>query len=99
MLQKLTKESEEKEVCIKLQDEKIAKLTKKLKKQLAPCVIKDSESEEEVKTSFHSEASVEGLHWKKGDKIKNGRSPRFITIEHIQDLIAATVKATRRSIP
>jgi len=35
ILEKLTKESEEKEACIKLQEEKIAKLTKKLEKRSA----------------------------------------------------------------
>ena len=46
MMERLTKKSEEKEACIKLHEEKIAKLTKKLKKWLAGSVTKDSKSEE-----------------------------------------------------
>ena len=56
MLQKLTKESEEKESCIKLQEEKIAKLIRKLKKRPSQFMTKDSESEDEVKMFTHSEA-------------------------------------------
>jgi len=82
--EKLTKESEEKDAWIKLQDEKIAKLTKKLEKWPARFVTKDSESEEEVKSSLHSEASNEELHSKKGDKYKNNCSSRLRTWLQIQ---------------
>ena len=47
MLERLIKESEEKEVCIKLLKEKIARLTRKLKKWLARSIAKSSKSEEE----------------------------------------------------
>ena len=42
MLERLIKESEEKEVCIKLQEEKIARLNRKLEKQLVRSIAKSS---------------------------------------------------------
>jgi len=45
MLRKLTKENEEKEVCIKLQEEKIARLTRKVEKQPTQSFIKSLENE------------------------------------------------------
>ena len=52
---KLAKESDEKEARIKFEEEKIAKLTKKLEKPQAQSSTKDLESEEEEKTWTHSE--------------------------------------------
>ena len=46
ILEKLTRESAEKGAHIKFQEEKIAKLTKKLEKQSAQSCLKDSESED-----------------------------------------------------
>ena len=46
ILEKLTRENEEKEARIKLQEEKIAKLTQKLEKQLAQSSTRDSKSED-----------------------------------------------------
>ena len=70
MLQKLTEESEEKEARIKLHEDKISKLTRKLEKWLTQSVIKDLKSEQELKSS-NSEASDEEVRSKKGDKLKN----------------------------
>jgi len=70
MLQKLTEESEEKEARIKLHEDKISKLTRKLEKWLTRSVIKDLKSEQELKSS-NSEASDEEVRSKKGDKLKN----------------------------
>jgi len=50
MLELLIKESEEKEALIKLQEEKIAKLTRKLEKQPTRSLAKSSESEEEERS-------------------------------------------------
>ena len=66
MLEKLTKESQKKEVYIKLQEEKIAKLTRKLEKQLA-----FFESEEEEHVSIHSKASNEEVQSKKIHNLKD----------------------------
>jgi len=57
ILQKLTKKSEDKKANINLQEEKIAKLTKKLEKGSAQSFTKDSESEEEEKVSIYIETS------------------------------------------
>jgi len=92
MLEQIVKESEEKEAHIKLQEEKIARLTKKLKNQPVWSLVKSSESEEEERASVQSENSDEGVHSKKGGKLKNGGSPSLMTIKQIQDLIANRVK-------
>jgi len=46
-LEELVKENEEKEACIKLQEEKISRFTRKLEKQLTRSLAKSSESNEE----------------------------------------------------
>ena len=53
--EKLIKENEEKEVRIKLQEEKIARLIKKLEKWLARSSTKNLESEDDEKASIPSE--------------------------------------------
>jgi len=58
MLERLVKDSEEKEARIKLQEEKIARLTRKLEKQPARSLAKSLKSE--------------AVHSKKGSKLKNG---------------------------
>jgi len=92
MLERLVKESEENEACIKSQEEKIARLSRKLEKRLARSLAKSSESEEEERASIQSETSNEEVHSKKGSKLKNGGSLSLLTVEQIQDLIANTVK-------
>jgi len=93
MLERLIKESEENEGRIKLQEEKITRLTRKLEKWPAQSLAKSLESEEEGRTSIQTEASDKKVQWKKGGKLKNGRSPSLIIVEQIQDLIANAVKA------
>ena len=66
MLERLIKESEKKETHIKLQEEKIAKLTRKLEKRPARSLAKSSESEVEERASIQSEASDEEVCFKKG---------------------------------
>jgi len=56
MPERLVKESKENEARIKLQEEKIVRLTRNLKKQPARSFIKSLESEEEEKASVQSEA-------------------------------------------
>ena len=68
MMEQLIKESEEKEACIKLQEEKITRLTRKLKKRRARSLAKSLESEEEERVSVQSEASHEEVHSKNGSK-------------------------------
>jgi len=88
MLEQLIKESEENEARIKLQEEKITRLTRKVEKRPTQSLAKSSESEEEERASIQSEASDEEVHSKKGGKLNNGGSPRLMTIEQIQDMIA-----------
>jgi len=57
MLERLIKESEENEGRIKLQEEKITRLTRKLEKWPAQSLAKSLESEEEGRTSIQTEAS------------------------------------------
>jgi len=87
-MEQLIKESEENEARIKLQEEKITRLTRKLEKRPTQSLAKSSESEAEERASIQSEASDEEVHAKKGGKLKNGGSPRLMTIEQIQDMIA-----------
>jgi len=84
--------SEEKEAHIKLQEEKIARLTRTLEKRPARSLVKSSESKEEERPSIQNEASHEEVHSKKGCKVKNGESPSLMTVEQIQDLITNVVK-------
>jgi len=93
ILEKLTRENEEREARIKLQEEKTAKLTKKLEKQAAQSSTNDSESEDLEKVSIHTEASDDKKQPKKGAMPKNVKSSRLMTIDQIQDLIANVVKA------
>jgi len=62
MLERLVKESEEKEVRINLQEEKISRLTRKLEKRPAQSLAKSSESEEEERAFVQSEASDKEVH-------------------------------------
>ena len=96
MLQKLTKEREEKEVCIKFQQEEIAKLTRKLEKWPSQFFTKGSESEGKEKVSIHCEAFNEEVQSKKGYNIKNYQSQGSMIVEQIQDLIANAVIAQVR---
>jgi len=91
--EKLTRESAEKEVRIKLQEEKIAKLTRKLEKRTTQSSSKDSEREDSGKVSVHTEAFDNEKQPKKGITSKNVKSSESMTIEQIQDLIANTVEA------
>jgi len=79
-------------VRIKLQEEEIARLTRKLEKRPVRSLTKGPESDEEERASVQGEASDEEAHSKKGSKLKNGGSPNFMTVEQIQDLIANAVK-------
>ena len=56
MLENLVKENKQTEACVKVQEEKIAKLTRKSKKWLAQPFTKSLEGEEEEKMSVQSEA-------------------------------------------
>jgi len=93
ILEKLTRENEEKEARIKLPEEKIARLTRKLEKWLASSSTKDSESEDSEKVSIHTEASDSEKQSKKGTTPKHVKSSGSMTTEQIQDLIANAIKA------
>ena len=92
MLKRLIKESQEREACIKLQEEKIARLTRKLERRPVQSLAKSSESEGEERVSIQSEASDEEIHSKKVGKLKNGGSSSLLIVKQIQDLIAIAVK-------
>ena len=92
-LEKLTRESEEKESCIKLQEEKVAKLPKKLEKRSTQSSTKDSKSEDSGKVFVHTEPSGNGKQPNKSNTPKNVKSSGSMTIEQIQDLISNAVKA------
>jgi len=92
-LQKLTKESKEKEGPIKVQKEKIAKLTKKLEKWSAQSSTKGLESEDLEKVFVYSELSDSEKQPKIGGLPKNDKSSGSMTVEQVQDLIANAVKA------
>ena len=91
MMEKIIKESEKKEACIKLQEETIVRLTKKLEKQPTWSLTKSSQSEEE-RTSAQCETSDEEGNSKKGDKLKNDGSSSLMAIEQIYDLIVNAMK-------
>ena len=93
ILEKLTRENEEKEACIKFQEEKIAKLTKKLEKWSAQSSTRDSENEDSKKVSIHTEASDSKKQLKKGATPKHVKLSGSMTIEQIQDLMANAVMA------
>ena len=92
ILEKLTRDNEEKEARIKLQEEKIAKLIRKLEKRPTQSFTKDSESEDSEKMSIHIETSDSEKQSKKGETPKHVKSSGSMTIEQIQDLIANAVK-------
>jgi len=92
VLETFMKESEEKKACTKLQEEKIARLTRKLEKWPARSFIKKSKTKEQ-KASVQSETSNEEVHSKKGGQLKNDRSPGSMTVKQIQDLIVNAIKA------
>ena len=75
MLERLIKENEEREARIKLHEEKIAMLTRKLEKRLAQSLEKSSESEEEERASIQVEASNKEACSKNGGKLTNGGGP------------------------
>ena len=87
MLQKLSKKCEEKKACIKLQKEKIAKLTRKLKKMATPVFHKGSESEDEEKMSSHTIMLLMRCTAKESHKLKKDLAPRSMMVKWIQDLI------------
>ena len=70
MLEKLIKESEQKEACIKLQEETIAKLTEKFEKHPTLSLVKSSKSEQGEKMTVQSEAFNEDVLSKKHNKLK-----------------------------
>jgi len=72
MLKRLIKENEEKEAHIKLHEEKITRLIRKLEKRPARSLVKSLGSEEGEKVSVQSESSNEEVHSKKCGKCKNG---------------------------
>jgi len=81
MLERLVREGDENKVRIKLQEEKITRLTIKLKKLPAQYLAKSSETEEEEEVSVQSEAFDEEVHSKKAGKPKNCRSSSLLTAE------------------
>jgi len=83
---------EEQEVRIKLQEEKITRMKRKLKKRPTSSLTKSSKGEEEERAFVQSEASNEEVHLKKGNKLKDGWSSTLLTVEQIQDLITNAVK-------
>jgi len=86
-LERLTKESLEKDAQIKRQSEQIGTLMKKLKKQLFKSSTKGLEGEESDKESKRSKDSDD-------ERIKKMESSLgLMSVEHIQSLIANAVKA------
>jgi len=81
MLEKLTKESEEKKTRIKLQEEKIAKLVRKLEKRLAQSGNKDPQREEVEKSSFTMKLLMKDVHSKKRRKLKCDGSPGMMNYQ------------------
>ena len=74
MVEKLTKGSEDKKVHIKLQEEKIARLTRRREKWLTWSFAKSSDSEEVEKAFVQSEVFDEEMNSKKGSEVKNDES-------------------------
>jgi len=91
-LERLSKESAEKDAHFKRQEEHIAKLLKKLDKGLRASSNRGTSSDEEEKGSNQSEASEDDDGSKKGDKPQNNSSLIAMTAEQIQELIANAVK-------
>ena len=72
MLQKHTKQSNEKEVCIKIQEEKDLQADKEIGNAgLAQSATKDLGSEEELKASIRTDTYDEVVHSKKDYKLKS----------------------------
>jgi len=69
-LEKLTRESEEKEASINLQEENITNLTKKLEKRCAQSSINDLEPKNSRKLSIDTEASDHEKQLKKSATLK-----------------------------
>jgi len=86
-LDRLSKESAEKDAQIKCQNDQIAELMKKLKKKSSKASNKCSDAEDSDKESNHSEES-DGEY-----KAKKDRSLGSMSVEQIQRLIANAVKA------
>jgi len=91
-LERLSKESAEKDARIKCQEEQIAKLLKRLDKGPRASSNRDASSDEDKKESNRSEASEDDHGSKKGDKPQNDSSLSAMTAEQIQELIANAVK-------
>ena len=86
-LDKLLKESVEKDAQIKLQNEQIADLTKKLKKQPIEASNKCADAEDSDDESHYNEKS-DNKH-----KSNKDHSLGLMSVERIQSLIANAVKA------
>jgi len=91
-LERLSKESAEKDARNKRQEEHIAKLLKKLDKGPRASSDKGASSDEDEKGSNRSEASEDDGGSKKGGKPQNDSSLSAMTAEQIQELIANAIK-------
>jgi len=85
-LDRLSKESAEKEAQIKCQNDQIAELTKRLEKKFSEASNKGSGAEDSGKESHHSEDSDNNR------KSKKGCSLGSMSVEQIQSLVANAVK-------
>ena len=92
MLERLSKESAEKDTHIKRQEEHIAKLLKKLDEGLRASSNRGASSDENEKGSNRSEAFEDDGGSKKGGKPQNDSSLSAMTVAQIQELIANAVK-------
>jgi len=91
-LERLLKESAEKDARIQRQKEHISKLLKKLDKGPCESSNRGVSSDEDEEGSNRSEASEDNGGSKKGDKPQNDSSLSAMTAEQIQELIAKAVK-------
>ena len=91
-LERLSKESAEKDARIQRQEEHISKLLKKLDKGSRASSNRGVSSDEDEKGSNGSEASEDDGGSKKGGKPQNDSSLSAMTAEQIQELIAKAVK-------
>jgi len=89
-LDRLSKESAEKDAQIKRQNDQIAELTKRLEKKFSKTSNKGSGTKDSDKESHHSEESDNNR------KTKKNCSLGLMSVEQIQSLIANTVKAQLR---
>jgi len=90
-MERLSKESAEKDAHIRRQEEHIAKLLKKLDKEPRASSNRGVSSNEDEKGSNGSEASEDDGGSKKGSKPQNDSSLSAMTTEQIQELIARAV--------